>query len=53
MKRNKTICLKIHLSGDNPNLNEDVWRFNLELSSLLTLYDNDMINDDLNDTLLQ
>jgi len=40
-------------SADDPNLNKEVSRINLEWSPLLSPADNDMIDEDLNDNLLQ
>ena len=39
--------------ADGPNLNKEVSCFNLECSSLLSLPDNDMIDEDINYILLQ
>ena len=47
----KSICSK--LCADDPILNKEVSCFNLERSPLLSLPDNDIIDEDLNDTLLQ
>lgn len=41
----------VHVA-DDPNLNEEVSRFNLEWSPLLSLSD-DMIDEDMNYTLMQ
>jgi hypothetical protein len=38
---------------DNPNLNDEVSRFSLERSPLLSLAENDMIDENLNVTRLQ
>ena len=58
MKNKKTNCLKNSSAGhcvcvDDPNLNEEVSRFNLEWSPLLSLPDNDMIDEDKNYILMQ
>jgi len=39
--------------ADDPNLNEEVSSFNLEWSPLLSLSDNDLIDEDMNNTLMQ
>ena len=39
--------------ADDPNLNKEVSLFNLEWSPLLSLPDNDMIDEDINYILLQ
>ena len=39
--------------ADDPNLNEEVSRFNLAQYPLLSIPDNDMINEDINYILLQ
>ena len=47
----KFICRA--LCVDNPNLNDEVSRFSLERSPLLSLAENDMIDENLNVTRLQ
>jgi hypothetical protein len=47
----KFICRA--LCVDDPNLNDEVSRFSLERSPLLSLADNDMIDENLNGTGLQ
>jgi hypothetical protein len=47
----KLICRA--LCVDNPNLNDEVSRFSLERSPLLSLAENDMIDENLNVTRLQ
>jgi len=59
MKNTKTnrfkniICKALCQCADDPNLNEEVSRFNLEWSPLLYLPDNYMIDEDMNYILLQ
>ena len=49
----KFICRALCQCADDPNLNEEVSRFNLEWSPLLSLPDNDMIDEDKNYILMQ
>ena len=49
----KFICRALCQCADDPNLNEEVSRFNLEWSPLLSLPDNDMIDEDIYYILLQ
>ena len=49
----KFICWALCQCADDLNLNEEVSRFNLEWSPLLSLPDNDMIDEDINYILLQ
>jgi hypothetical protein len=39
--------------ADDPNLTEEVSSFNLEWSPLLSLSDNDLIDEDMNNTLME
>ena len=49
----KNIYRALCQCADDPNLNEEVSRFNLEWSPLLSLPDNDMIDENIDYILLQ